>query len=389
MLSKDIKFKNFKGKKINKSLKIFLKNLIDKKNDKNNLINSFTTSYLYSFNKKKINKYRKFNNYEIYGMGGSSLGAEAIYNFMKYKIKKKFYFFNNLDTKNHSIKNKKKSLNIIISKSGNTLETIINLNTNYNAKNKNIFITENTENYLQKLANKLKSDVIEHPNFIGGRFSVMSEVGMLPAQLMGLDPKKFKRFNDLIFKKKFLDNLINNVINTYSFTKKKMCNSVILNYDEHSEDLFKWYQQLVSESLGKKSKGILPVISCMPKDNHSVLQLYLSGFKPNFYTFFIVEDKNSLRLNSKYLLDDFKFLKQKNAFDILNSQRISTQNIFKKKNIPFRSFYIKKRNEETLGELFCFFTLETILLSHLLMVNPLNQPEVESIKKETFRILKN
>ncbi len=217
----------------------------------------------------------------------------------------------------------------------------------------------------------------------------MSEVGMLPAQLMGLDPKKFKRFNDLIVKKKFLDNLINNVINTYSFTKKKMCNSVILNYDEHSEDLFKWYQQLISESLGKKSKGIFPVISCMPKDNHSVLQLYLCGFKPNFYTFFIVEDKNSLRLNSKYLLDDFKFLKQKNTFDILNSQRISTQNIFKKKNIPFRSFYIKKRNEETLGELFCFFTLETILLSHLLMVNPLNQPEVESIKKETFRILKN
>ena len=168
-----------------------------------------------------------------------------------------------------------------------------------------------------------------------------------------------------------------------------MCNSVILNYDEHSEDLFKWYQQLISESLGKKSKGILPVISCMPKDNHSLLQLYLNGFKTNFYTFFIVEDKNSLRLNSKYLLDDFKFLKQKNTFDILNSQRISTQNIFKKKNIPFRSFYIKKRNEETLGELFCFFTLETILLSHLLMVNPLNQPEVESIKKETFRILKN
>ena len=87
-------------------------------------------------------------------------------------------------------------------------------------------------------------------------------------------------------------------------------------------------------------------------------------------------------------MDDYKFLKQKNTFAILNSQRISTQNIFKKKNIPFRSFYIKKRTEETLGELFCFFTLEVILLSHLLKINPLNQPEVELVKNETFKILK-
>ncbi len=383
----NIIFKNFKGKIQKKNKSSLIKLLLKiRHNEFPEFFKSFKKNYKYAYDLKRIKKYSNFEKINIFGMGGSSLGSKAIYNFLSNKIKKKVTFFENLKLRKN---NNDKSLNIIISKSGNTLETIINLNTNYNAKNKNIFITENTENYLQKLANKLKSDVIEHPNFIGGRFSVMSEVGMLPAQLMGLDPKKFKRFNDLIVKKKFLDNLINNVINTYSFTKKKMCNSVILNYDEHSEDLFKWYQQLISESLGKKSKGILPVISCMPKDNHSVLQLYLSGFKPNFYTFFIVEDKNSLRLNSKYLLDDFKFLKQKNAFDILNSQRISTQNIFKKKNIPFRSFYIKKRNEETLGELFCFFTLETILLSHLLMVNPLNQPEVESIKKETFRILKN
>ena len=93
-------------------------------------------------------------------------------------------------------------------------------------------------------------------------------------------------------------------------------------------------------------------------------------------------------LNSKLLFDKFTFLKQKNSFEILNSQRIATENVFKNKKIPFRSFYIKKRNEETLGKLFCFFTLEVILLSHLLKVNPLNQPEVELIKKETFKILR-
>ena len=76
------------------------------------------------------------------------------------------------------------------------------------------------------------------------------------------------------------------------------------------------------------------------------------------------------------------------GFNILNAQRIATEKIFKSKKIPFRSFYLKKRSEETLGELFCFFTLEVILLSHLLKVNPLDQPEVELVKKETFNILK-
>ena len=124
-------------------------------------------------------------------MGGSSR-YEAIYNFMKYKIKKKFYFFNNLDAKNHSIKNKKKSLNIIISKSGNTLETIVNENI-FSKKNK-LYITEKTDNSLRNQALKLKAEIINHKNFIGGRYSVLSEVGMLPAELMGLSSSKFKRF---------------------------------------------------------------------------------------------------------------------------------------------------------------------------------------------------
>ena len=210
---------------------------------------------------------------------------------------------------------------------------------------------------------------------------------MLPSELMGLNESKFKQYNNLIIKKNFLDNLVQNTLSIYKLTKTKKLNSVILNYDVLSEDLFKWYQQLVSESLGKNSKGILPIVSTMPKDNHSILQLYLDGFKSNFYTFYIVKEKNTRKLNSKYLLKDYSFLSKKKTFDILNAQRVATQNIFKNKKIPFRSFYIDKRNEETIGELFCFFTLEVILLSKLLKINPLNQPQVELVKNETFKIL--
>ncbi len=379
-------FKNFE-KKINTKYK---KKLINFFNQDNKLklpdfIKSFKNNYKYSYDKNFIKKYKKFTNINIIGMGGSSLGSKAIYSFLKEKIKKKVTYLENLNLKK---KIKNKSLNLVISKSGDTLETIVNLSVNFNKKNKNIFITENKNNYLRQLANKLKSDVIEHKNFIGGRFSVLSEVGMLPAQLMGLNESKFKKYNSLIVNKKFQNNLINNVINIYEFTKKKKYNSVILNYDPYSDDLFKWYQQLVSESLGKNSKGILPIISTMPKDNHSILQLYLSGFKSNFYTFHIVDEKNSSKMKESLLFGKYEILKKKNTFNILNTQRIATENIFKDKKIPFRSFRVKRRNEETLGELFCFFTLEVILLSNLLNVNPLNQPQVELVKNETFKILK-
>ena len=237
------------------------------------------------------------------------------------------------------------------------------------------------------LSKKLKSDIFEHKNYIGGRYSVFSETGMLPAELMGLNEKKFKRFNYLIKNKYFINSLIQNVASIISFVKKGKTNSVILNYDEKSENLFKWYQQLTSESLGKNGKGIFPIVSSMPKDNHSLLQLYLDGPKNNFYTFFSVKENNSQKFNNSNLFGKYSILKNKNIYNILDAQKKATENIFRIKKIPFRSFEIINRSEETLGEIFCFFILETILLSHLLKVNPFNQPKVELIKNETKKIL--
>ena len=233
----------------------------------------------------------------------------------------------------------------------------------------------------------MKSEIFEHKDYIGGRYSVLSETGMLPASLMGLNPKKFKRLNHLINNKKFVDKLILNVSGILSLYKKNKTNSIILNYDENSKDLFDWYQQLVAESLGKKSKGILPIISLVPRDNHSLMQLYLDGYKNNFFTFFIVEDKKTNMISKKELLNSFKHLGNKKTGDILNAQFHATQSVFKKRNIPFRSFIIKKRSEETLGEIFTFFILETIILGRALKINPFNQPAVELIKKETNKIL--
>jgi len=377
-------FKNFLSIKKNKIIKKDLLNLL-KKQPK--LFETLKPNYQYSYSKKIISKYQKFDNIRIIGMGGSVLGTEAIYNFLKKKIKKKFTFVNNLNSNADYFKDKNINLNLIISKSGNTLETIANANTLIKSKDSNIVITENKNSYLTDLAKKLKAEIFEHKNYVGGRYSVLSEVGMLPAELMNLNENKFKQFNNLIKNKTFTNNLVNNVAATLNLIKSGKYTSVILNYDEKSENLFKWYQQLIAESLGKKSKGILPIISSMPKDNHSLMQLYLDGPKKIFYTFFNVLDNRTIQLNDRSIISSHKYLKNQSIEKIKQSQMLATEKVFRFKKLPFRSFRILKRDEKSLGELFCFFILETILLGRALNVDPFDQPSVELIKTETQKIL--
>ncbi len=383
MLTSNINFRQFKIKKNCRKVKKELKKLL---RENNSVINSLTKNYKNNFKVKKLSKYKKFLDYRVIGMGGSTLGTQAIYDFLNLKIKKKFNFLDNLNSFKKKT-DKKNYLNLIISKSGNTIETSINSNIFIKKNETNIFITENNQNHLRKIAEKLKAEIVDHNNFIGGRYSVLSEVGMLPAELMGLNIKKFKQLDNIIKNKKFLNNLINNVAAQLYFIKKKKYNSVILNYDEKSENFLNWYQQLVAESLGKNKIGLLPIISNMPKDNHSVMQLYLDGFENNFFTFFYVKENNSLKIKNNKILKSQDYLSNKNIDQIIFAQKKATESVFNKKNIPFRSFEIYKRDEKTLGELFCFFILETILIGRSLKINPFDQPAVELIKTETKKIL--
>ena len=302
MLTKNIEFKNFP--KIKKNYKIinFWNKLKKDYYDKlEPVLLSLKKNYDYSYSSKQLKRLKKFNNFKIYGMGGSIHGAKAIYSFLKKKIKKNFVFIDNINLEIDK-KNQSSYLNIIISKSGNTLETIANFNSDKIKKN-TVFITESKKSYITQIAEKMKGEVIEHNNFIGGRYSVLSETGMLPASLMGLNPKKFKQLDNLISKKAFIKKLITSVESILYFHSKKKTNSIILNYDESSNDLFYWYQQLVAESLGKSGKGVLPIISMMPKDNHSVMQLYLDGNKNNFFTFFFNEENQTKRIHSLNILN--------------------------------------------------------------------------------------
>ena len=178
MITKNIKFKNFKKKVSTKKILINLKKLLKENNE---IINSLGRTYKDNYNNKIIKKYKKFKDINIIGMGGSTLGTESIYRFLEHKIKKNFTFFDNLNPNPIVTKNKRGPLNLIVSKSGNTIETISNVNIILKkSKNHNIFITENKKSYLLMFAETLKAEIVHHNNFIVGRYSVLSEVCMLP-----------------------------------------------------------------------------------------------------------------------------------------------------------------------------------------------------------------
>ena len=402
MLKKDNFFKNYfinlskYNKNLKKTKKVFSSFLVDLKNNQIPLLKSYEKNYEFDFSATTVKKFSKYRNIVVIGMGGSILGTKSIYSFLKKRIKKEVFFFDNLDLnlslKYKKIKNLKNSCFIIVSKSGDTLETITNLGAIFSEnllKNKLIIITEITDNALMAIANKYHAEIIEHKKFIGGRYSVLSETGMFPAALMGLNLMKFKNLKRLIKSKNFISSLIQNVASIYTLNSKKINNSVILNYDSSLNDLGYWYQQLVAESLGKQGKGINPILSFGPKYHHSLLQLYLDGPKDKFFTFFNSSKReNKLKIYRGIIPNNMGFLKNKNLEFIINAQCNAMKNIFKLKKIPFRQITFNKKNEDELGEIFTFFVLETILLSRLMNINPFDQPAVEQVKIETKRFLR-
>ena len=342
------------------------------------------------FNSEHYN-FKKYKTIVIIGMGGSILGTKAIYSFLRHKIKKKLIFLDNLD-ENYikKIKNEinfSKSLFLIISKSGNTNETILNMYflKNFLKKNNTIVLSENRDNFLRKIAIKNKYYFVNHKKFIGGRFSVLSNVGMLPAYLMGLKIKNFKKnLNNLINNKKFLFKSLNLI---KKLKLKKTSVLILFNYVPEPNDFLFWVQQLFAESLGKNKKGFIPVISNAPKDHHSLLQLYLDGPKDKIFYIFSSKKKLSIKTKSNFFGKEMEHLNKKKYNNVINSQKNAFVKALKLKKIPFREINIKKFDEDALGKLFLSFMIETILLGKIMNINPFDQPAVEQVKITTKRFL--
>ncbi len=388
----NIKKKNFSLK----FKKVFDEIAKDINFQKKKTIGILSKDYKFNFKTKELKRFKKFKTIALIGMGGSILGAEAISNFLGKKIKKKVYFFNDLNE--NKISNFKKKENIssvlflIISKSGNTIETLANaFSLNLLKKNSNnvIIISERKNNLLFNISRNLNLFHIDHKDYVGGRYSVLSEVGIVPAYLMGVNITNLrKKIRDCLNKSNKVFLKYNSIKMAELLIFKRNNNLIFLNYVPELEKFLYWCQQLIAESLGKKNKGFLPVISNVPKDHHSLLQLYLDGPRDKFFSIFSFENKSKNKLNLKSKIYKKINLNKKRLSTIKNAQKNALIKAFKKKKIPFREFKIKKLNEETLGKLFSYFIVETILIGKLVGINPFNQPAVEEVKVFTKKLLK-
>ena len=396
-ISNNFSSKKFEEKKSKKKLayikKVFDETItnIDKKKDSLYLLSK---KFKINFNPKQIKNYQKYKVVVLIGMGGSILGAKAIYNYFENKIRKKFIFVDNLDEKK-IIELRKLNFNnvlfIFISKSGNTLETLTNINLIFKPKHNfrnTIIVTERKNNSLYNFSKRKRILLIEHKNYIGGRFSVFSEVGILPALIMGLNVNQLRKNFLSCVKGKNKNKMIKNLSSLFEVYSSKKINSIIfLNYSSNLNDFVYWCQQLISESLGKKGKGILPVISLGPKDHHSLLQLFLDGPKDKLFYIFSSKSLNKIYNRNNFFGNSQKFLSKKSLENILIAQKNSLITVLKRKNISFKQILVKNNNLETLGELFSYFIIETVILGKCLRINPFDQPAVEEVKKLTKKFL--
>ena len=204
---------------------------------------------------------------------------------------------------------------------------------------------------------------------------------MVPSFFMGLKIENFRSKILSSFKLKKNLILMESVIKlAHIYNLKKIKSLILLNYAPQLNEFLFWCQQLIAESLGKNSKGILPVVSSAPRDHHSLLQLYLDGPKDKLFYIFSLNLKKKIKTKSNTFGKSFKYAENKELSKIISSQKKALMMVLKKKKIPFREFKVDKVNEETLGELFSYFILETSLIGKMIGINPFDQPAVEEVK---------
>ena len=357
---------------------------------------------------------KKYQNLVICGMGGSSLGSKALcgakfFDLNYKKTKKKIYFLDNIH--NQNLHEFLKNLNfndtafILISKSGNTIETlcqtisIIDFYKDQLAKNnaRNLyFITQNDKelNPLAKIAQNLNRTIINHENDIGGRYSCFTEVALIPAKFYDFDISQY-----LAGGQKILNDFINNnndliergIFFLQESQKQNLNIQISMPYIAKLYHFNYWYTQLLAESIGKNKKGITPIKAIGSVDQHSVLQLFLDGPRDKFFTFLTTcnINKGNKLVVPDYLKNDLKYLINNKLGDVINANQEATIKTIIDKKLITRRFNINELNEYNIGQLMMYFMIETIFYAYIIDVNPFDQPAVEDGKKYAKQILIN
>ena len=360
---------------------------------KNEILKSFTKQYQKKIRNLELNLELKGKKKAVIGIGGSTSGAKALSFFIKNDIS----YFDNLDLeffKNFFIKNNIKDyIFFVISKSGDTFETLALLNLliieskkfkDYNIFDSMVVITEKKESILKSFSVKKNIKMVEHNPDIGGRFSVLSETGMLPFVELNLNIEDgSEKFVNLLNKDSDLSPTKNAAIILTCINEMKLniyCNLI---YNYRLKHFSYWFHQLHGESLGKSNNALTPTTSICPKDHHSMMQLYLGGPKNKFFNIFSPPDNN---IYDNFSDEGFYNIENFTPNELLKTQYQSVVSVFTEKEIPHRKIEITDhQNPLNIIELFSYFILETILLGKMTNINPYGQPEVQLLKDKVFK----
>lgn len=352
----------------------------------------------------------KYKYLYILGTGGATLCGQTICGLLESSSRKsRLKFIDNIDPKSFALLKKQikaeKSFVLVISKSGNTLETItqfafftkVFIEQLGQEKIKDHFLvitdTDNENNKIRNISNKLSLPINAHEK-VGGRFSIYSQVGLIPAAFAGLKIKKFLKGAADEVKRTFKtqdSTSITGVALNYVFSQDGKVNAtVMMPYVDRLKNFTTWFAQIWAESLGKNDVATTPIRSLGTLDQHSQMQLFLQGRKDKFFNVIYIQngDEFKIELDKNFQDENLDYIQGKTFSNIINSAALATIETLANNNSPVRVFEMDKLDEYAMGSLTMHFILETVLLAKMWNVDPFNQPAVEQGKKLTVEMLK-
>ncbi|HYM29944.1 MAG TPA: hypothetical protein VEU47_01505 [Candidatus Cybelea sp.] len=350
-----------------------------------------------------VESWRRFDAVVVLGIGGSSLGGQALAALAP-NTKPRVQFLDSLqpDDLPHvfAANDAARTGYLLVSKSGSTAETISQalvalgeVSAKLGAariREHVVAIAEPGDNALRRLSARHGIRVLDHDPDVGGRFSVLSVVGMLPALLMGLDPSVIRSgaadvLDQTLHAASPSDSppALGAAVAVALQRRRDIGTAVMLSYASVLERFIAWHRQLWAESLGKQGEGTTPVPALGPVDQHSQLQLYLGGPPDKFFTVFLPKVAGTgPRIDVRLAGNDpsLGYLDGRTIGDLVDAEGRATIETLARNGRPTRVMQIDRIDQWTLGALFMHFLLETVIAAHLLGVDPYGQPAVEEGK---------
>ncbi|MDR1334725.1 MAG: hypothetical protein LBJ19_00385 [Holosporaceae bacterium] len=366
------------------------------------------------FKAPRFQQWISAENFVILGAGGSVLGGKCIHSmaeglsddvraktpgFLKNFSRRNLQFSTNLDSssleKMFSTIDWNNTHFLCVSKSGETLETICqtllaiercqSASKNNIIANKFAIVTEDKFSSLRQIAEQFNFLFLPHPKSIGGRFSVFSIVGMLPAFLCGIDPAALRNGGRAILEnasslRQVLEGAYFMLHNWVQVGGSKNLQHVSFIYADKLYDFGIWLAQMYAESTGKSGVGITPITVMGSADQHNQLQLYLDGYADKCFSFFREVQSNGMAIRNDFIPESFSYLRNKTIVEIFRAQHDATLALLKSHNRHLRTIEIPDCTPTVMGELLMHFMLEVVGVCHLMEINPFGQPAVEQGK---------